>query len=240
MIIFPAIDLKNGACVRLRQGDMSQATVFSDNPAAQAQEFVDDGASWLHVVDLNGATTGKQVNGSAVEAILDAINVPIQLGGGIRDFEAIESWLSRGVGRVVLGTAAIRNPELVKRACNAFPGKIAIALDARGGRVATDGWVTDAGRDAIAVAQEFADCGVAAIVYTDIDRDGLLSGVNVEATAALACAVAVPVIASGGVATLDDIRALKDHEKDGIIGVIAGRSLYDGRISLAAAIAVAA
>ena len=240
MIVFPAIDLKDGACVRLRQGDMAQATVFSEDPAAQAQRFVADGASWLHVVDLNGATTGVQVNGPAVESILNTIDIPIQLGGGIRDIATIRNWLERGVGRIVLGTAAIRDPDLVRSACEKYPDQVAIAIDARSGRVATDGWVTDAGRDALDVAHDFDDSGIAAIIYTDIDRDGVLSGVNVETTATLARAVAVPVIASGGVASLDDIRALKTHEPDGIAGVIAGRSIYDGRMSLAAALAVAA
>lgn len=240
MIVFPAIDLKDGDCVRLRQGDMSQATVFSNNPAAQAKSFADEGATWLHVVDLNGATSGVQINGPAVEAILEAIEVPIQLGGGIRDAATIEGWLTKGVGRVVLGTAAIRDPELVKRACEKHPGRIAIALDARNGRVATDGWLADSARDAQAVAHEFDDCGLAAIIYTDIDRDGVLTGVNVAATAALARAAKSPVIASGGVASLEDIHALKRYEREGIAGVIAGRSIYDGRLSLTAALAAAA
>ena len=239
MIVYPAIDLKDGACVRLRRGDMSQATIFSDDPAAQARQFAEDGAQWLHVVDLNGATTGAQVNGPAVESILDEIDIPIQLGGGIRSMAAITAWLDRGVGRVVLGTAAIRDPDLVKAACEKYPEKIAIAIDARNGRVATDGWVTDAGRDVLDVAHDFDACGIAAIIYTDIDRDGVLSGVNVGATVALARAASVPVIASGGVASLDDISVLKNHERDGIAGVIAGRSIYDGRLSLPAALAAA-
>ena len=240
MIVYPAIDLKDGACVRLRQGDMAQATIFSDDPAAQAKNFADSGAAWLHVVDLNGATSGAQTNGPAVEAILNATDVPLQLGGGIRDAPTIDNWLSRGVGRVVLGTAAIHDPDLVIRACEKYPERIAVAIDARSDRVATDGWVEDADRDVLSVARQFNDSGVAAIIYTDIDRDGILSGVNVAATAALAREVDVPVIASGGVASLDDIHALKSHEHEGIAGVIAGRSLYDGRISLAAALAAAA
>ena len=240
MIVFPAIDLKDGACVRLRQGDMAQATVFSTDPAAQARRFAEQGARWLHVVDLDGATRGAAVNGAAIEAILDAVDIPVQFGGGIRDLDAVARWLDRGVARVVLGTAAVDRPELVRRAGAAHRGRIAVAIDARDGRVATEGWTADAGADAHAVAGRFDAATVAAFVYTDIERDGVLGGVNVEATAALARAVDVPVIASGGVASLADIAALKAHEADGVCGVIAGRALYDGRLALPAALAAAA
>jgi len=240
MIVFPAIDLKEGACVRLRRGDMSQATIFSTDPAAQARKFVDQGATWLHVVDLDGAMRGSQVNGGAVESILGAVSVPVQLGGGIRNFDSVANWIDRGVSRVVLGTAAVKNPEFVREASAAYPEQAAVAIDARGGRVATEGWVADGGRDALSVAREFDAAPIAAIIYTDIDRDGVLTGVNVDATAALARAIETPVIASGGVASIADITALKAHEGDGICGVIAGRALYDGCITLPAALAAAA
>ncbi len=240
MIVFPAIDLKDGACVRLRRGVMSQATVFATDPAAQARQFADEGATWLHVVDLDGAMQGVQVNGAAVEAILGAVDIPVQLGGGIRDLDAIANWFDRGVTRVVLGTAAVKDPDLVRQAGATHPRRIAVAIDARNGQVSVDGWVADGGRDALTVARQFNAAAIAAFVYTDIDRDGMLSGVNVEATAALARAIDVPVIASGGVASLADISALKAYEGDGICGVIAGRSLYDGRITLPAALAAAA
>ncbi len=240
MIVFPAIDLKDGACVRLRRGDMTQATVFSTDPAAQAQKFVDQGATWLHVVDLDGAIRGTQINGGAVKSILGAVNVPVQLGGGIRNLDSVANWINRGIARVVLGTAAVKNPEFVHEASAAYPEQAAVAIDARGGRVATEGWVADGGRDVLSIAREFDAAAIAAIIYTDIDRDGVLAGVNVDATAALARAIETPVIASGGVASLADIAALKAHESDGICGVIAGRSLYDGRITLPAALAAAA
>jgi phosphoribosylformimino-5-aminoimidazole carboxamide ribotide isomerase len=238
VILFPAIDLKGGQCVRLLRGDMSQATVFSDDPAAQARRFVAAGCRHLHVVDLDGAFAGKPMNAAAVAAIVTAAGVPVQLGGGIRDRATIEAWLARGVARVILGTAALTDPDLVRGACRAHPGKIVVGIDARQGRVAVEGWAKSSGRDALDLALSFEDAGVAAIVHTDIERDGALTGVNVEATAALARRLSTPVIASGGVATLDDLKALKAHEADGISGVICGRALYDGRIDLKAALAL--
>ena len=240
MIVYPAIDLKGGQCVRLLKGDMRAATVFNDDPAAQARAFEGQGFRWLHVVDLDGAVAGKTANGSAVEAILRAVAVPVQLGGGIRDAASIERWLERGVRRVILGTAALTNPALVRDACRAFPGSIAVGIDARGGKVAVEGWAKTSEVSALELALRFEDCGVAAIVYTDIERDGALAGVNVEATAALAQRLETPVIASGGVASLDDIRALQRYESDGIEGVICGRALYDGRIEPKAALALTA
>jgi len=240
VIVYPAIDLKGGQCVRLLKGDMRAATVFNDDPAAQARAFEGQGFRWLHVVDLDGAVAGKTANGSAVEAILRAVAVPVQLGGGIRDAASIERWLERGVRRVILGTAALTNPALVRDACRAFPGSIAVGIDARGGKVAVEGWAKTSEVSALELALRFEDCGVAAIVYTDIERDGALAGVNVEATAALAQRLETPVIASGGVASLDDIRALQRYESDGIEGVICGRALYDGRIEPKAALALTA
>lgn len=239
MILFPAIDLKGGQCVRLLKGDMTAATVFNDDPAAQARAFASQGFRWLHVVDLDGAVAGRAVNGAAVEAILAAVTIPVQLGGGIRDRAGIEQWLARGVRRVILGTAALRNPALVKEACRAHPGRIVVGIDARGGKVAVEGWEETSTVTASELALKFEDAGVAAIVYTDIDRDGALAGVNVEATAVLARGLKTPVIASGGVASLEDIRALRRHERAGIAGVICGRALYDGRIDPAAALALA-
>jgi len=239
LILFPAIDLKDGQCVRLRRGAMEEATVFNDDPAAQARDFQSQGFEWLHLVDLNGAIEGRPVNAPAVEAILDAVDLPTQLGGGIRDMATIEGWLERGIRRVILGTAALTDPGLVRDACRRFPGRIVVGIDARGGRVATEGWVKTSETTAVELAQAFADAGVAAIVYTDIDRDGLLSGVNVEATADLAAAVPVPVIASGGVASLDDLRALKSAPPT-LEGVICGRALYDGRIEAKSALALLA
>jgi phosphoribosylformimino-5-aminoimidazole carboxamide ribotide isomerase len=240
VIVYPAIDLKGGQCVRLLKGDMRAATVFNDDPAAQARAFEGQGFRWLHVVDLDGAVAGKTANGSAVEAILRAVAVPVQLGGGIRDAASIERWLERGVRRVILGTAALTNPALVRDACRAFPGSIAVGIDARGGKVAVEGWAKTSEVSALELAPRFEDCGVAAIIYTDIERDGALAGVNVEATAALAQRLETPVIASGGVASLDDIRALQRYESDGIEGVICGRALYDGRIEPKAALALTA
>jgi phosphoribosylformimino-5-aminoimidazole carboxamide ribotide isomerase len=240
MILFPAIDLKDGVCVRLVRGDMAQATVFADDPAAQARAFVEAGFAWLHVVDLNGAFAGRPVNGAAVAAILAAIDIPVQLGGGIRDMATIEDWLGRGVRRVVLGTAAVRNPDLVREACRAFPERIAVGIDARDGRVAVEGWAEATELDVLTLAQRFEDAGVAAIVYTDIGRDGALEGVNAAATAELARAISIPVIASGGVASHADLEAVKAHETDGICGVICGRALYDGRIDPARALALLA
>jgi phosphoribosylformimino-5-aminoimidazole carboxamide ribotide isomerase len=234
MKLYPAIDLKDGSCVRLVKGDMAQATVFNTDPAAQARAFAAAGFRRLHVVDLNGAVSGKPVNAAAVAAILAAVRVPVQLGGGIRDAAGVEAWLARGVDRVVLGTLALRNPELARELCRRFPGRIAIGIDARGGKVAVEGWTETSGTDALDLARAFEDAGAGAIVYTDIDRDGVLSGVNVEATARLAGAVTTPVIASGGIAGLADLTALA---KDGRIhGAIIGRALYDGRIEPAAAL----
>jgi len=236
MILFPAIDLKDGACVRLKLGLMDQATVFNLDPGAQARAFADAGAEWIHVVDLNGAFVGRPVNAQAVEAILAAVTVPVQLGGGIRDMATIEAWLARGVARVILGTVALKDPELVKDACRRFPGRVAVGIDAKGGRVAVEGWAETADITVTELALKFEQSGVAAIIYTDIDRDGVLSGPNVAATAALARAIKTPVIASGGVSSLDDLRALR--AVPGLEGVISGRALYDGRIELAAALAL--
>ncbi len=236
MILYPAIDLKDGQAVRLLRGEMETATVFNDDPADQARTFEAAGFAWLHLVDLNGAFEGRPVNRAAVEAILAAIAIPAQLGGGIRDMATISAWLEAGVARVILGTAAVKNPELVRAACREFPGQIALGIDARGGRVAVEGWAEVSEIEALDLARRFADAGAAAIVYTDIARDGVLQGVNVEATAELARATEVPVIASGGVADLADIEALMAAASDGIQGAIIGRALYDGRIDAAAAL----
>jgi phosphoribosylformimino-5-aminoimidazole carboxamide ribotide isomerase len=236
VILFAAIDLKDGRCVRLIRGDMATATLFNDDPAAQAREFAASGFLWLHLVDLDGAIAGRSVNGAAVAAIRDAVDMPIQLGGGIRDRAAIEDWLALGIDRVVLGTAALRDPDLVRRAAADHPGSIAVAIDARDGRVAVAGWAETSETGAIELARRFADSGVAAIVHTDIARDGTLAGVDAAASAALARAVGIPVIASGGVASLADLTALKARERDGIAGVICGRALYDGRIDARAAL----
>lgn len=238
MILYPAIDLKDGACVRLLRGDMDAATVFGTDPAAQAAAFAGAGAEWLHLVDLNGAFAGRPVNGDAVQAILQAVEVPVQLGGGIRDMDTIEGWLDRGVTRVILGTAAVEDPSLVAEAAAAFPGRIAVGIDARGGRVATRGWAEQTEVTATDLARRFEDAGVAAIVYTDIDRDGAMQGPNVAATEALARAVSVPIIASGGVSSLDDLIALRDA--GGIAGAISGRALYDGALDLGRALAALA
>jgi phosphoribosylformimino-5-aminoimidazole carboxamide ribotide isomerase len=235
MILYPAIDLKDGKAVRLLRGDMTQATVFNDDPAAQARDFVAAGCRWLHLVDLNGAFAGAPVNAAAVEAILAACPVPAQLGGGIRDMATIAGWLEKGVARVILGTVAVENPDLVREAARAFPGQVAVGIDARDGRVATRGWAEVTDVDAIDLARRFEDAGVAAIIYTDIARDGAMGGPNVAATAALAQAVTIPVIASGGVASLADLIALR--ETGVIAGAISGRALYDGAIDLAAALA---
>ncbi|MGE0094633.1 MAG: 1-(5-phosphoribosyl)-5-[(5-phosphoribosylamino)methylideneamino]imidazole-4-carboxamide isomerase [Alphaproteobacteria bacterium] len=240
MIVFPAIDLKDGRCVRLRQGAMDDATVYNDDPAAQARSFEEAGARWLHVVDLDGAVSGQPKNVSAVAAILKSVSMPVQLGGGIRDRARIESWLEAGVRRVVLGTAAIANPDLVREAARAHPGRIVVGIDARKGKVAVDGWTRATETTARELADALAGAGVAAIVYTDIDRDGVLGGPNIEATVALAKGLPVPVIASGGVSTIDDITALRAREKDGIAGVIVGRAIYDGRVDLKRALALAA
>ena len=234
MILYPAIDLKDGNCVRLLRGDMEAATVFGTDPAAQARAFQDAGAQWLHLVDLNGAFAGHPVNADAVDAILSAVTIPAQLGGGIRDMATIEDWLSRGVARVILGTVAAENPDLVVEAAAAFPGKVAVGIDARAGRVATRGWAEETEIMATDLARRFQDAGVAAIIYTDIDRDGAMQGPNIAVTAALARAVTIPVIASGGVSSMADLAALRDT---GVIaGAISGRALYDGAIDLSQAL----
>jgi len=239
VILYPAIDLKDGRCVRLLRGEMSAATVFNDDPAAQARRFVEAGCRWLHLVDLDGAFAGKPMNAASVEAILAAVKVPVQLGGGIRDLATIAAWLGKGIGRVILGTAALTHPDLVKEGCRRFPGKVAVGIDARGGKVAVEGWAKTSEMTALDLALRVEDAGAAAIVFTDIERDGALGGVNVAATAALAQKLKTPVIASGGVAGLADLEALKAHEKDGVAGAILGRALYDGRIDLKAALAMA-
>ncbi|TBN42759.1 1-(5-phosphoribosyl)-5-[(5-phosphoribosylamino)methylideneamino]imidazole-4-carboxamide isomerase [Paracoccus subflavus] len=236
MILYPAIDLKDGNCVRLLRGDMEAATVFGTDPAAQARAFQDAGAEWLHLVDLNGAFAGHPVNAAAVQAILAAIEIPVQLGGGIRDLATIEGWLSQGLSRVILGTVAVENPDLVRQAAAAFPGRIAVGIDARAGRVATRGWATETNVMATDLARLFQDAGVAAIIYTDIDRDGAMAGPNIAATEALARAVSIPVIASGGVSSLDDLQALAQTQV--IAGAISGRALYDGAIDLRQALAL--
>ena len=240
MILFPAIDLKDGAAVRLLRGEMGTARVFNPDPTAQARAFAEAGFQWLHLVDLNGAFEGRPVNRAPVEAILAAVELPVQLGGGIRDMATIERWLEAGIARVILGTAAVKDPALVREACRAFPGQVVVGIDARGGRVALEGWAEQSEEQAEELARRFEDAGVAAIVYTDIERDGALQGVNVAATAALAEAVSVPVIASGGVASLDDIAALMAVGQPGIAGVICGRALYDGRVDPKSALALVA
>lgn len=239
MIVYPAIDLKDGRCVRLVRGEMNSATVFNDDPAAQARAFAAAGATWIHVVDLDGAFAGKPRNAAVVEAIVKAVPVKVQLGGGIRDEATLEAWLGKGVARVVLGTAAVKNPNLVRAACRRWPGRVALGIDARGGTVAIEGWAETSAIVALDLARRFEDAGAAAIIYTDIERDGALQGVNVEATAALARALKTPVIASGGIASLDDLAALRAHEKDGVAGAILGRALYDGRVDLKSALALA-
>lgn len=234
MILYPAIDLKDGKCVRLLRGEMSQATVFGDDPAAQAAKFVAAGCEWLHLVDLNGAFAGQPVNAAAVEAILAQIKVPVQLGGGIRDMATIEMWLGKGLKRVILGTSAVERPDLVRQAARTFPGQVAVGIDARKGFVATKGWATETTVQATDLARSFEDAGVAAIIYTDIDRDGAMQGPNIEATEALARAVSIPVIASGGVSRMEDLIALKSTAV--IAGAISGRALYDGAIDLASAL----
>ncbi|MDS9467594.1 1-(5-phosphoribosyl)-5-[(5-phosphoribosylamino)methylideneamino]imidazole-4-carboxamide isomerase [Paracoccus sp. MBLB3053] len=234
MILYPAIDLKDGNCVRLLRGDMEAATVFGTDPAAQAKAFEEAGAQWLHLVDLNGAFAGHPVNAEAVEAILAAVKIPAQLGGGIRDMATIESWIDRGLSRVILGTVAVENPSLVREAALAFPGKIAVGIDARGGRVATRGWAEETNIMVTELAHQFEDAGVSAIIYTDIDRDGAMQGPNIPATEALARAVNIPVIASGGVSSMQDLLALRDARS--IAGAISGRALYDGAINLGEAL----
>lgn len=238
MILFPAIDLKNGECVRLKLGEMSEATVYNTDPAAQARSFEDQGFEWLHVVDLDGAFAGTSVNGAAVEAILKATKNPVQLGGGIRSLGHIETWLDKGLARVILGTIAVRDPELVKEACKAFPGRVAVGIDARGGRVAVEGWAETSDLTAVDLAKRFEGAGVSAIIYTDIDRDGVLTGINWESTIGLANAVSIPVIASGGLASMDDIKRMVQPDAAVLEGAISGRALYDGRINPTEALAV--
>ena len=240
MILYPAIDLKDGRCVRLLRGDMDAATVFNDDPADQARRFQAAGFEWLHVVDLNGAIAGRSANADAVRAILGAVTVPVQLGGGVRSFEGVTSWLEAGVRRVILGTAAVRDPALVKRAAAAFPGQVVVGIDARGGMASVDGWTTSSDIGATDLARRFEDAGVAALIVTDIARDGALGGVNVELTGELAEAVDIPVIASGGVAGVADIRALKARPGRAIAGAVLGRALYEGALSPADALAAAA
>ena len=238
MILFPAIDLKEGRCVRLVRGDMAQATVFNNDPAAQAKAFVDQGFEYLHVVDLDGAFAGKPVNADAVSRILDVCKIPLQLGGGIRDMATIDKWLARGVTRVIIGTAAVRDPSLVREAARRFPGRVAVGIDARQGFVAVEGWAQVSQLSAAELGKRFEDAGVAAIIYTDIARDGVLAGLNLEATMELAEAISIPVIASGGLASIDDVREILKPERARLAGAIAGRALYDGRIDPAAALAL--
>ena len=238
MILFPAIDLKDGQCVRLEQGDMARATVFNRDPAAQAQTFAAQGFEYLHVVDLDGAFAGKPMNAAAVERIVAAISIPLQLGGGIRDTATVEGWLGKGVARVIIGTAAVRDPAFVRQAARDFPGRVAVGLDARDGKVAVEGWARTSELSAHDLARRFEDAGVGAIVYTDIARDGMLKGLNLDATIALGDAVSIPVIASGGLASLDDIKALLQPRARKLAGAIAGRALYDGRLDPGAALAL--
>jgi phosphoribosylformimino-5-aminoimidazole carboxamide ribotide isomerase len=236
MILFPAIDLKNGQCVRLEQGDMARATVFNLDPSAQASSFAAQGFEYLHVVDLDGAFAGKPMNAQAVESMLQTVKMPVQLGGGIRDLKTVEAWLSKGITRVIIGTAAVRDPELVKTAARTFPGRVAVGLDARDGKVAVDGWAETSEVTALDIARRFEDAGVAAIIFTDIARDGLLKGLNLDATIALADQISIPVIASGGLASIEDVRAMLSPRARKLEGAIAGRALYDGRLDPAAAL----
>ena len=236
MILFPAIDLKEGLAVRLEQGDMARATIFHRDPAVQAQAFAQQGFEYLHVVDLDGAFAGKPVNVAAIERILEVIGIPVQLGGGVRDMATVESWLGKGVDRVIIGTAAVRNPALVKEAAKKYPARVAVGLDARDGKVAVEGWAETSELTALDIARRFEDAGVAAIIYTDVSRDGMLRGLNLDATIALADAVSIPVIASGGLASLEDIRALLEPRARTLEGAIAGRALYDGRLNPAEAL----
>jgi phosphoribosylformimino-5-aminoimidazole carboxamide ribotide isomerase len=238
MILFPAIDLKDGQCVRLKLGDMNQATVYNPDPASQARAFEDQGFEWLHVVDLNGAFAGATVNGAAVDAILKATTNPVQLGGGVRTLAHIESWLSRGLTRVILGTVAVRDPALVMEACRLFPHGVAVGIDARGGKVAVEGWAETSELGVIELAKRFEGAGVTAIIYTDIDRDGVLAGINWTSTLQLADAVSIPVIASGGLASMDDIRRMLQSDARKLAGAISGRALYDGRIDPKEALAL--
>jgi len=238
VILFPAIDLKNGQCVRLEQGDMARATVFNLDPAAQARTFAAQGFEYLHVVDLDGAFAGKPMNAQAVEAMLKAVTMPVQLGGGIRDLHTVEAWLTKGILRVIIGTAAVRDPELVKGAARKFPGRVAVGLDARDGKVAVEGWAETSEVTALEIAERFEDAGVAAIIFTDIARDGLLKGLNLDATIALAERISIPVIASGGFASIDDVKSLLAPRAKKLAGAIVGRALYDGRLDPSAALAL--
>jgi phosphoribosylformimino-5-aminoimidazole carboxamide ribotide isomerase len=238
VILFPAIDLKDGQCVRLKLGDMAQATVFNGDPAAQAKSFEEQGFEYLHVVDLNGAFAGASVNGEAVEAILRAVEMPVQLGGGIRTIAHVESWLEKGLARVILGTVAVRDPALVKEAAKKFPGQVAVGIDARGGKVAVEGWAETSELDVIDLAKRFEGAGVAAIIYTDIDRDGVLKGINWDSTLTLARSVKIPVIASGGLASMADISRMMEPDAQVLEGAISGRALYDGRIDSREALAL--
>jgi len=238
VILFPAIDLKNGQCVRLEQGDMARATVFNLDPAAQARNFAAQGFEYLHVVDLDGAFAGRPMNAHAVEAMLKAVSIPVQLGGGIRDLDTVEAWLTKGIARVIIGTAAVRDPEFVKAAAKKFPGRVAVGLDARDGKVAVEGWAETSEVSALEIAQRFEDAGVAAIIFTDIARDGLLKGLNLDATIALAERISIPVIASGGLASTEDVKALLAPRARKLAGAIAGRALYDGRLDPAVALAL--
>jgi phosphoribosylformimino-5-aminoimidazole carboxamide ribotide isomerase len=240
VILFPAIDLKNGQCVRLQQGDMARATVFNLDPAAQAATFERQGFGYLHIVDLDGAFAGKPQNADAVEGILKTVKMPVQLGGGIRDMATLEAWLAKGIARVIIGTAAVRDPSFVKEAAKKYPGRVAVGLDARDGKVAVEGWAETSTVTALEIAQRFEDAGVAAIIFTDIARDGLLKGLNLDATIALAEAISIPVIASGGLATIDDVKALLTPRAKKLEGAISGRALYDGRIDPAEALALIA
>jgi phosphoribosylformimino-5-aminoimidazole carboxamide ribotide isomerase len=240
MILFPAIDLKDGQCVRLKLGDMDQATVYNDSPGAQAKAFEDQGFKWLHVVDLNGAFAGESVNGAAVEEILSATKNTVQLGGGIRTLEHIAAWIEKGLSRVILGTIAVRDPELVKQACHEFPGKIAVGIDAKGGKVAVEGWAEASELGIVELAKEFEGAGVSSIIYTDIDRDGILVGINWQSTLDLANSVSIPIIASGGLASMEDIKIMASAEAQILEGAISGRALYDGRIDPKEALAALA
>jgi phosphoribosylformimino-5-aminoimidazole carboxamide ribotide isomerase len=238
VILFPAVDLKNGQCVRLEQGDMARATVFNLDPAAQARSFAAQGFEYLHIVDLDGAFAGKPMNAQAVETMLKAVTMPVQLGGGIRDLRTVEGWLEKGVARVIIGTAAVRDPDFVRTAAKKFPGRVAVGLDARDGKVAVEGWAETSQVTALEIAQRFEDAGVAAIIFTDIARDGLLKGLNLDATIALADRISIPVIASGGLASIEDVKAMLMPRAAKLAGAIAGRALYDGRLDPAAALAL--
>lgn len=239
MIIYPAIDLKDGKCVRLYKGDMNNETVYNDNPAAQSMEFAQAGFSWLHIVDLNGAIEGKPVNKDAVQSILDTVDLPVQLGGGIRSLQQVEDWLNAGISRVILGTIAVKNPDLMREACELFPGQIVLGLDAYGDDVATEGWVEKSGRPMLDLVHEYEECGLEAIIYTDINKDGTGEGLNMANTIKLAQSITIPVIASGGVGSLKDVEAVRDSQKQGVSGMIIGKALYDGRVDPAEALKIA-